>query len=137
LKNKILNRLVEITSALKTKKQTGRSFHATFILQKNRIISIGTNNFNKSHPKNNQFDYTKEDSNDYLPSLHSEMDAWLKLGEKDCSDFAFVNIRINNNGELDNSLPCKGCQSLMKQIGFKKFFYSTKSGNFTSFNLSG
>lgn len=133
MKDKVLNRLVEISSALKAKKQTGRSFHSTFILFRRRIISIGTNNFNKSHPKTNDFDYVKEDSDDYLPSLHSEMDAWLKLGEKDCSKFVFVNVRINNNGDIDNSLPCRGCQSLMEQIGFKKFYYSNKDGHFIEF----
>jgi len=130
--DRIFNRLTEISIALKSKRQTGRTFHTTFILEKKRIISIGVNNLDKSHPKTNEFDYTK-DNYDYFPCLHSEMDAWLKLGKEDCSRFVFVNLRVNNNGELDNSLPCKGCKSLMKQIGFKEFYYSNKSGGFDKY----
>lgn len=131
--DKKFNRLIEISKALKAKKQTGRSFHVTFILHRRRIISIGINNFHKSHPKTAKFDYIKENSVNYLPSLHSEMDAWLKLGEEDCSRFSFVNIRINNNGNIDYSAPCNGCRSLMRQIGFKEFYYSNKDGNFNNF----
>ena len=44
MNDRIFNRLTEISVALKSKRQTGRTFHTTFILEKKRIISIGINN---------------------------------------------------------------------------------------------
>lgn len=128
---KAFNRLTEISQALKPKHQTGRTFHVTFVLDKSRIVSIGINNLNKTHPKTQRFDYkTFENSPTYMTSLHSEMDAWLKLGEQDCSHLTFVNVRINNNNELDLSYPCSGCLNLMSQIGFKEFYFSSKEKGF-------
>lgn len=48
MNDRIFNRLTEISVALKSKRQTGRTFHTTFILEKKRIISIGINNLEKA-----------------------------------------------------------------------------------------
>ena len=135
MNDRIFNRLTEISVALKSKRQTGRTFHTTFILEKKRIISIGINNI-KSHPKTAEFDYVGEKKGTFIASLHSEMDSWLKLGQEDCSKYTFINIRINNNGKLDYSAPCLGCKRLMEQIGFKKFYYSNKNRGFTEYSHS-
>lgn len=132
---KVFSRLTEISLALKPKHQTGRTFHVTFVLDKSKIVSIGINNLNKTHPKTHKFNYkTFEKDSTYMTSLHSEMDAWLKLGQQNCSHLTFVNVRINNNNKLDFSYPCSGCLSLMSQIGFKDFYFSSKDNSFSKIN---
>ena len=131
MNGKILNRLTEISIALKPKYQTGRAFHVTFILKKSKIISIGVNNLNKTHPKTKNFKYKNNEG--YIASIHSELDACLKLGEHDLSHYDIVNIRINNNNKLDNSRPCCGCCSLLTQTGFNKLFYSTRDQSFSEY----
>lgn len=134
--DKKINRAVEIAYALKPKYETGRSFHTTFIFDKNKIISIGINNYNKTHPK--AYLYKKDEvtnESEYVPSIHSELSAAIKLGFEDCSHLSFVNVRVDKNGQLNNSHPCSGCAKLLTQIGFKRFYYSGEKG-FKEFTLT-
>lgn len=129
-----INRSVEIAYALKPKYATGRSFHVTVVFEKNKIISIGRNNYLKTHPK--AYKYMKKEvvnESDYLPSIHSELSAVLKLGEEDCSDYSFINVRVDNNDRLNNSRPCSGCIELLKQVGFNNFLYSNEKGVFVPY----
>lgn len=123
---------VEIARALRPRYATGRCFHITTAFEKNRLIAIGTNNYNKTHPKALLY-RKKETWSDYVPSIHSELSAVLKLGEESCGDLVFFNIRIDKNDELNNSHPCSGCAELLRQTGFKKLFYSTSERNFLEF----
>ncbi len=129
-----INRSVEIARALKSKYATGRSFHITVIFDKNKIISIGINNYLKTHPKS--YKYMKKEvvnESGYLPSIHSELSAVLKLGEEDCSNYSFINVRLDNNNQINNSRPCSGCIELLKQVGFNQFHYSNEKGVFVSY----
>lgn len=123
------NRIIEICYALKDKGSTGRCFHTSIIINKSKILSIGINNYNKTHPKLKEFGYNP------LSKLHSEMAACLRLGLTDCSNLTIVNIRINRNNKLDNSKFCNGCQNLIRQLNFSKAFYTNKLGNFEKFSL--
>jgi deoxycytidylate deaminase len=128
------NRIVEIAYALKPKYATGRSFHVTGIFNKNKIISIGINNYRKTHPKS--YEFIKDEvvnEGDYFPSIHSELSAILKLSVEDCSDFTFFNVRIDKNNQINNSRPCSGCVKLLKQVGFNHFFYSDEKGAFVPY----
>ena len=42
-----IKKCIEITKFLKTTRQTGRSFHVTFVYNKNKLINIGINNLKK------------------------------------------------------------------------------------------
>jgi deoxycytidylate deaminase len=123
---------VEIAIALKSRLATGRCFHVTTIFDKNKLISIGSNNYNKTHPISLKY-MKKEIWGNYIPSIHSELSAILKLGEEDCSDYLFFNVRIDKNNQINNSHPCSGCEEMMRQIGFKRLFYSTNIGSFTEY----
>ena len=130
--NKILEKCVEITRGLKPNKQNGRSFHTTFILHKNRILSIGWNNYNKMHPYHKLGKYIgyKCNPEKYQPSLHSEISAILKLGEEDLRKYSFVNVRIDGRNNLALAKPCPNCERVLGQVGFKKLFYSSEKGFF-------
>ncbi|MBC8409589.1 MAG: hypothetical protein H8E12_12830 [Rhodobacteraceae bacterium] len=92
-------------------------------------MSIVTNNYNKTHPITDRFNYRKEGNDkEYRPSIHSELSAWLKLGKEDCGDLTFVNIRVNNNEKLGMSKPCDGCKSLLDKVGYKNFYYTNNNG---------
>ena len=127
----MFDRYVEITKALMADHFTAKTFHTTFILKKNRLQKIGINN-SKTHPENLKYKYYSKTGDDIrdMVGIHSELSAILKYGEEDCSDCVFVNIRIDKNGNLTMSKPCAGCQDLLKQIGYKKVFYSNEKGEF-------
>jgi deoxycytidylate deaminase len=123
---------VEIARALRPLHSSGRCFHVTTIYDKNKLIVIGANNYNKTHPKAYLYRKTEAEA-DYIPTIHSELSAILKIGEEDCSDLLFFNVRIDRNDKVTNSHPCSGCTLLLQQTGFKKLFYSTDSGDYKEF----
>jgi len=113
-----------------------RCKHFSFIVYKKKILSIGLNN-NKTHPKNLKYSYVNKynKSISELVGTHSELNAIIKLGYEDCSDFILVNTRINRNMEIDNSKPCCGCTTLIKNLNFKKVFYTDMHGKFIEMNI--
>jgi deoxycytidylate deaminase len=128
--SKFLERCVEITKGLKPQKQNGRSFHTTFIFHKARILSIGYNDYKKLHPYHRLGKYVgyKTNPENYQPCLHSEISAILKLGEEDLSKYSFVNVRIDGKNNLALSKPCPNCERVLRQVGFKRLFYSSENG---------
>lgn len=130
MSQKLVDRYVEIARALKSKHQSGRAFHITVIFDKRKVLAIGLNDYGKEHRrlKYGIFSPTKGGSG-YKPSIHSELSAILKLGEEDCSNFTFLNVRIDNNNEPNLAKPCLNCFNILKnQVGFKKIIYTTKRG---------
>ena len=125
-------RLEETAKAMKPIFQTGKSFHVTFVFKKNKFICAATNNYNKQHPYHRFGEYkaTKSNSPNYQSGLHSEVAALIKLGKEDCSEFKFVNIRINNENEPAQSKPCKNCQKVLDQVGYKEIWFMQESGKY-------
>lgn len=118
-------RLEDITRSLKPFNQTGKTFHTTFIYKGSKLLKIGHNSYTKLHREHKFGKYrpTKDDSSRYTAGIHSEMDAIIKLGQTDCSDLTFVNVRINNTGEPAISKPCLNCKRVLEQVGFKTLWY--------------
>lgn len=116
-------RLEELTKALKPIHQSGKSFHVTVVYKKNKLLCIANNNYKKRHPHYKFGHYLATKGGNYVAGIHSECAALIKLGQEDCSDLTFVNIRIDGNGKPAISKPCKNCQRLLNQVGFKKIWY--------------
>jgi len=132
------NKIVEVTYALINKHNADlRCRHFSFILDRNRIISIGMNSL-KTHPMNLKYNYVnknKEKISDIV-GTHAELNAVIKLGEEDCSGLILVNTRINRNNKLDYSAPCNGWSGMIKQLDFKEVWYSNANGVFEKLNLT-
>lgn len=128
----LFRKTTEISYALLKKHGNYRCKHFSFIFHKNRLLSIGINNPTKTHPKNLEIGFFSRsgDNISHTVGVHSELSAILRLGEEDCSKYTLVNTRINRNNQLDLSKPCKSCLNLVKQLNFKKIFYSTNDNNF-------
>ena len=121
---------VEIARALKPSNQTGQYFHTTFIYRKRKALAIGINNYNKINLASRWGEYLpcKNDGpTRYIAGIHSEISALIKNGLEDCSDLDFFNVRIGNNNQIGMSKPCKNCQRVLKQVGFKNLYYFDES----------
>ncbi len=130
---KLGNRLVEIAKAMKPKYESGKSFHISALLRKNKISCLGWNNYNKHHLAHRFGAYRnyKGFTENYRPSIHSESSVAVKMGLDDLSDYTLVNIRINNNNQVALSAPCPNCfEQIILGLGIKKVFYSTNEGLF-------
>lgn len=130
---KKFKKATQIAFKLKKTSLTGRAFHLTAIFKKSRIISVGINNYKKTHPKIEKLKYLNKEKVRYNACIHSELSAWLKLNKKDCSGFVFVNVRIDKNDRIGMSYPCCGCKKLLKEIKFKKFYYTSPDGHFMEY----
>ena len=126
-----INKCIEITKCLKRDKESGRSFHTTFIFDKGKLLSIGFNNYNKLHrsTKFGKYKGTKANPDQYIAGLHSEIDAIIKLGRTDCSRLSFINIRIDNNDCPNMSKPCENCFRVLQGLGFKQIYYLNALGD--------
>lgn len=130
---KVLRRCVEIAKALCPHNWDDelKSFHAAFIVRKNRIVKIGWNK-KKTNPNSLRHPYINKSGRKINVYTHAELDAVLKMGRDDLSDYEIVVIRIDGQGKLNNSKPCHGCAHLLKQVNIKRVFYSTSEQNISS-----
>lgn len=125
-----IKKCIEITKCLKKDKESGRSFHSTFIYDKNKLLSIGFNSYKKLHRSHKFGVYkgTKDNPEQYVAGIHSEIDAIIKLGRTDCSRLTFINIRIDNNDCPNISKPCENCFRVLQSLGFKQIYYFDSLG---------
>lgn len=129
MKKKILVKTVEIANALYPNKKWQdemRTFHAAFLVKKNKIIKIGLNK-RRTHPVIKKHPY-----HEGQVGIHAELDVILKSGKKNLRGHDLVVLRVDNNGKLNNSKPCAGCSSVIRQFGVENIYYSTSSGNIDS-----
>lgn len=115
-------RLINIARSLHHKK-SGPNFHVSFILNKNQLLCLGVNNYNKSHPKHKMGQYYSRKGNGdlYEACIHSEVAAMKlfvsKFGHLDLSGLTLFNVRLGVNGEPMMSAPCKNCAKLLGAAG--------------------
>lgn len=99
----------------------GRDFrHVSVILNKNKIIAVGTN-IRKSHPDAIAKGYRYDEP-------HSELRAFSKVPYSlRNSNLTLVNFRFNRQGVLRIAKPCSKCQIWCDNI-FRHIYWSTDSG---------
>lgn len=126
------DKIVEISYALISKHHADlRCRHFSFILERNRIISIGLNSL-KTHPLNLKYKYVNKNNQSIsnIVGTHSELSAVIRLGKEDCCGLTIINTRINRNNKLDFSAPCSGCCDMISQLNFKNVYFSDENGKF-------
>ena len=97
----------------------GRCKHFSFLIKKNRIISIGWNNGFKTHPLANKYGHR-------FCSIHSELHCISSF--KNTNGLILVNVRIDSNGKLKCSKPCGPCQKMLIDFNITNIFYTTEKG---------
>lgn len=84
-----------------------------------RIISIGLNDMNRTHPV-----YFGEDGENYDRGIHAEYDAVRQVDDPAGSNLHV--FRFKRNGEMGASKPCGACMRLLKDKGVRKVIYFDK-----------
>lgn len=134
MNTKTINRLKDISLAIYDKNHSVRTFHVSFILLKNKIIAISTNDartspLNLKNPRVGRLGEIIDDKGSC-----SEMRALLKVRNKTNIDFrklTIVNTRvvdIKGNLSFSISKPCSSCLSLIRFLDLKEVFYTDKNG---------
>lgn len=131
----IFKKVVEISFAMLGRHCEEKSRHFSFLIYKNKIVSIGTNNTRKTHPYNLKNKYQSRENTDIsnLVGTHSELSAVIRYGWENLDNHILINTRINLLGRLANSKPCSGCQNLVSQLRIKEVFYTKDDGTFIQY----
>ena len=124
MNSKILKRTVDIAKAMCPLNLEHRCSHMAFLIKCGKIVHIGTNSC-KSHPKTLEYDY----KNHQLVGLHAELNVCMKSGKENLKDYSMVVLRVDRRGNLANSKPCCGCQSVIKQFSIGDVWYSDSKGD--------
>ncbi len=128
MNKRLQDKIISISNELKHV-PNGSNKHFTFIIHRNRILSIGWNDYNLSHPKLVKNGYG-------LCGMHSELSAIIRYrGNQELLRYCtIVNTRINSFGELGMSKPCPICTRLIQTWGFRKVFFTNREGNWEQYN---
>ena len=122
MKQTILKECIRISREKNLQRDRTSDFrHYSFIIQKNKVVEWGTNV--SKVPPMIQFGYPK------TAGWHSEANAYRKAkGILDSSSFEVINIRLNRQGDLRLSKPCKCCHSFLTELGCSAVWFSTELG---------
>ncbi len=101
-----------------------RCKHFSFIVRKNKIVSIGYNQQYKTHPIAAKYGHR-------FCSIHSEIHA-ISNYKYDLSECKIINIRLDQWGNMKCSRPCEFCEKLIND-NMLKCIYSNEDG-FYEFN---
>ena len=104
-------------------------FHFAFGFRKNKLLAIGQNNPEKTHPDaillSKRFNTSIEH-----PYLHAETDLVSRLWGRYYIDnnLKMVIIRLNKHGKLRCSKPCPRCHQILNSLGVSKIWWSINDG---------
>jgi len=101
-----------ISTALKSNMT---SKYACVILYRNKIISTGYNTFK---PHSNNYIHEKYEANKH--SIHAERNAIRQVKDKHILKYCRIYIIKMKNNEIENGLPCKMCNDLLKKYNITR-----------------
>ena len=119
MNQKIINKAIQTSINLKHL-PSNKNKHFSFIVRKNKIESIGWNDYQKTHPLSYKYNY-------YSRAIHSELACLLNCSKIDRKSY-MINIRLGKNNKLLMSRPCDICESLLFHHGIFNVVYSTEEG---------
>ena len=123
MNRKIICRTVDIAMALCPLNLEHRCSHIAFLIRSGKIVHIGTNSC-KSHPETLKYDYKDHQK----VGIHAELSVCMKSGKENLKDYEMVVLRVDRKGNMANSKPCCGCQSVIKQFNIGEVWYSDSKG---------
>lgn len=89
--------------------------------KKGRVLSIGKNNYVKTHPM--QKEYATKVGEPYKEFLHAEISAIIKCKNLNRAHKISV-FRFNRNGKPALAKPCNVCMSAIGASGIKKIVHT-------------
>lgn len=134
---KKFDRLVELARAMHPKvHRPDEYFHVAFLLNKRKIVEIGTNSYEKTNPICSAYKAMRGNANLYRPNIHAEQAVLAKIKHYEPGDtekFSMVLIRVSANGNIRNSCPCANCAFYLGKSHIGSVYYSDNDGNFNKF----
>lgn len=123
----IEKRLEELCVLARDIEGAGNQRLASFILDKNKVISYGFNQY-KTHPLQAKYGEDR-----FKIHQHAEINAIVNAvrNREITQNKTLVVVRVLKNGQKALAKPCMGCMRAIKDYGFKKVIYTTPEGYVT------
>jgi len=97
--------------------------HCAIVAQGSKILGVGYNRHGWSSKQKGKYCARKQNS--AMCSVHAEVDALLKVASKeDIKGSTVYVVRINRKNELAMSKPCPMCETILREHGVKRAFFS-------------
>jgi deoxycytidylate deaminase len=88
--------------------------HGAVLCSGSNVINIGYNKQDKTHTIAKNY---------YSQTIHAEIDCLIGITIP--SNPILYVARINSEGQIRNSKPCKHCQKILSKLGIKKIYFTT------------
>lgn len=118
MNKRILQKALNIAKLLENQKQT---ICAIVVDKKDRILSIGCNRYEKSHPV--QYKYAKKTGNENKMFLHAEVEALIKIPYGKQPHAIYI-ARTGSKGEPRLAKPCPICDLAIKSRNINEVYYT-------------
>lgn len=130
----IIEQSLDIALSLLPKAKNARNsrnkfFHFAFGFKKSKLLAIGQNNPEKTHPQALMLAKRFNTDTEH-PYLHAETDLISRLWGKHYIDngLKMVVIRLNKRGQLRCSKPCEQCSHILQALDINKIWWSDNDG---------
>lgn len=121
--------LTLLPKAKNSRNSRNKFFHFAFGFKKSRLLAIGQNNPEKTHPQALMLAKRFNTDTEH-PYLHAETDLISRLWGKHYIDnsLKMVVIRLNKRGQLRCSKPCEQCSHILQALDITKIWWSDNDG---------
>jgi len=122
------NRLIQIARSL-SNERSGWCFHVAFILERNKILSLATNDYTNRHLAHRFGEYKNtKGPGEYIAGRHAETQVLKqflnKFGNLDVSGLTLFVTRIGYKSEVMSSNLCWNCQRVVGGLNFKHIIWT-------------
>lgn len=106
--------------------------HFTFLFRKNKLISIGSNDYNLNAKALYFAERFNVEQKKQFPSLHSEISSISRIWGKVYIDrkIRLVNVKFTKAGQIGIAKPCKDCQEVLSALGIEDISWTKINGEF-------
>jgi len=104
-------------------KSTSKFRLGAVLSKKNRVISTGYNQMEKTHPLMQKISKTN-----YTLGLHAEIHCCIGVSAKDLLNSDLYVYRVKRNLEPALARPCAACYTFLCDVGVRRVHFTTPNG---------
>ena len=102
--------------------------HGAVVYKNGKIIQSGRNQYCSLNRLRNY-------KSNRIWSIHAEMNALANLPKNITRGAGIIVVKVNREGDLTNSRPCRVCMSIIERMGIKRVMYSTDTNKMFKENV--
>lgn len=110
--------------------------HFTFLFKKNKLLSIGCNNYNLNAKALYFAERFNVEQKKQFPSLHSEISSISRIWGRVYIDkrIRLVNVKFTKAGQVGIARPCRDCQEVLSALGIEEIYWTENNGEFYEYD---